>query len=163
MQTGASAENRTPDREPIRAELEQTQPDFHTLLGSLSDAERRRRSGNPAWTVGQLMWHLASSVGFIAGGIKSARRGRGFNPPAFLANRLNTLITRWGSRRATRRSIADLYDAGHAKVIAALETIRDDEWVKGARNFGVYRTVADGFHSVKEHFDEHQADIQAVR
>lgn len=163
MQTGTTAERRTPDREAIRTELEQTRRDFHALLGSLSDAERRRTSGNPAWTVGQLMWHLASGVGFMAGVVHRARRGKGFNPPAFLVDRLNMLITRWGSRRATRRSITELYDTGHAKLIAALETIDDSEWGIGSRSFGVSRTVESLFHSIKEHFDEHQADIQAVR
>jgi hypothetical protein len=148
------------ERESVRAELEATRAKYHALLDSLTDADLKKRSGNPAWTVGQLMWHLAAGTGFTAGGIENARKGKGFNPPQFLANPINVWSTRLGARRATRHSLADRYDAGHARLLAVLDTVREDEWQKGARFFGQYQTVEALFRSVAQHFDEHEIDIK---
>lgn len=148
------------DRDAIRNELMDTRTAFHQLLDSLSPADWKRRSGNAAWTVGQLMWHLAWGAGFIPTGVENAKKGRGFNPPAFIADRLNVLATRWGSRKATPRTVAPKYDAAHAKILAALDGVQHDEWTKGARNFGEYMTIEALFHSVAEHLDEHGRDIR---
>jgi hypothetical protein len=158
-----AGETRSARRESLRAEIEQTRQGYHALLRSLTPEELRRTSGNPAWTVGQLMWHLAWNVGFVSGSVERARRGRNFSPPTWITDPLNAQMTRWGARRATKRSVAEKYDAGHVKVLAELDTIQDDEWDNGSRIFGRYRTVADHFHTVAEHFAEHSADIAKVR
>ncbi len=44
-----------PDRGAIRNELNETRDKFNALLNSLSDAEWKVKSANPAWTVGQVM------------------------------------------------------------------------------------------------------------
>ena len=150
------------DRAAIRAELEQTRRAYRDLLGSLTAAEWRRKSGNPAWTVGQLMWHLASNVAFSAEGAKRSRQGKGFNIPSVIADPLNTLMTRFGARKATKASVAQQYDAGHEKLLAALDATTEADWKKGAKFFGRFVTVEGQFRSVKEHFDEHNADIQKV-
>ena len=148
------------DREALRAELETTRAAFHELLNSLSPADLRRRSGNAAWTVGQLIYHLAWAAGFVPSGVQSARKGRGFNPPAFLADRVNVIATRLGARRATKSSIAAKYDAAHAKILAALGSVGDGDWQRGVKTFGEYLTVGDVFHSVARHFEENAADIR---
>lgn|SRR5215208_6942982 len=151
------------DRDAIRAELEQTRRSYHELLGSLTREEWRRKSRNPAWTVGQLMWHLASGIKFSADGVERSRNGKGFNPPGLLVNPINVLSTRIGARKATKASVTAQYDAGHAKLLVAMEAVLDADWQKGAKFFGRYMTVEDQLRAVKQHFDEHAADIQAVR
>src|SRR5262250_856432 len=42
----------------IRNELEETRRRFHALLGSLSAADWDAPSHNPAWTNGQLVFHM---------------------------------------------------------------------------------------------------------
>src|SRR5215472_16843437 len=42
----------------IRDELEETRRQFHALLGSLSAADWDAPSRNPAWTNGQLIFHM---------------------------------------------------------------------------------------------------------
>ena len=44
-------------RESARAEIEATRTAFHELLDSLSEADFKKKSGNGAWSNGQLMWH----------------------------------------------------------------------------------------------------------
>jgi hypothetical protein len=147
------------DREAIRADLERTRQEYHALLASLTREQWQRTSGNPAWPVGALMWHLAWNVGFFADGVKRSQAGKGFNPPRALADIINTWTTRLGSRRATKASVATKYDEGHAKLLAALDGVRDDDWSKGARFFGEYTTVAGQFRGAREHWEEHRADI----
>src|SRR5215216_2127078 len=50
-------------RQAIRAELVAAHAEFHTLLDSLTDADWRRRSHNPGWTNGELLFHMA--LGFF--------------------------------------------------------------------------------------------------
>ena len=77
-------------------------------------------------------------------------------------NPMNKLITRVGSRRATPQSVLSKYDAAHARILACLNGVQDDEWNKGVKPlgaFGVYKTIEMVFHSVTSHFREHEADI----
>jgi hypothetical protein len=149
----------SPRRAAIRAELEATRAAYHDLLRSLSPEDWNKKSGNPAWSVGQLMWHIAWGDGFAARGAADCKRGRGLNPPEFITNTVNTLITRWGARRATPQSVAEKYDAAHAAVLAALDEAKEDEWEKGAKMFGHFETVESVLRSPVSHFQEHEADV----
>lgn len=161
MSDQASAEETggTPRREAIRAELKTTRTAYHELLNSLSPEDWKKRSGNPAWTVGQLMWHIAWGNGFAPRGVADCKRGRGLNPPQFITNTVNMLITRWGARRATPQSVAEKYDAAHTAIVAALDEVKEDEWSRGAKIFGEFETVESALRSPVEHFKEHEADV----
>ena len=150
----------TPDKESIRAEIESTRADFHTLLDSLSADDWKRKSANPAWTVGQLMYHLAWGGTFVLSELKSAKRGKGFNPPQFLINPVNVAITRFGAMRSSRASIERKYDDGMEQLLRALNDVQPGEWEKSSTNFGVTHRVQDVFHIPAEHLAEHTADIR---
>ena len=161
MSDQASAEETagTPRREAIRAELKTTRAAYHELLNSLSPEDWNKKSGNPAWSVGQLMWHIAWGDGFVPRGVDDCKRGRGFNPPQFITNTVNMLITRWGARRATPQSVAEKYESVHAAILSKLDEVSDDDWVKGAKMFGEFQTVESNLRYPVEHFKEHEADI----
>ncbi len=148
-----------PDRQAIRAEIESTQTQYHKLLGSLSDEDWRRKSANPAWSVGQLMWHVSRGMEFFTQAVEYCRKGKGPNPPSWLIAPGNMLLTRFGSRGATRASAGEKYDRGHEALLACLGGIRDDEWSKGARIYGNDYTIASTFPQVAEHYREHETDI----
>jgi hypothetical protein len=149
-----------PDRNAIRAELETTKTGFHKLLGSLQEDDWKKKSANPAWTVGQLVWHVGRGMEFFSEAVAYCRKGNAPNPPAFLIGIGNVLQTRFGSRGATPTSAREKYDAGHARLLAALDSINDDEWTKGARIYQNDYTIESVFGEVDEHFREHEADIQ---
>ena len=155
-----TASTASPTREAIQAELEATRSRYHELLNSLSDEDWNKQSGNPAWNVRQLMWHLAWAGGFTASGVEACRKGKGTNPPNWIADRANTLITRIGARGATGQSVGEKYDAAHQKVLASLDSVQDDEWQKGARVFNQDMTIEKTFRDMVEHFKEHEADIK---
>jgi hypothetical protein len=146
-------------REAIRAELVATRDAYHELLNSLSPEDWKKKSGNPAWSVGQLMWHIAWGDGFAPRGVDDCKRGRGLNPPQFITDTVNMLITRLGAGRATPQSVAEKYDATHTAILAALDKVKEDEWDKGAKIFGEVHTVESVLRSPVTHFKEHEADI----
>ncbi len=122
-----------PDRQAMRDQIESTRKAFHQLLDSLSDEDWKKKSGNPAWSVGQLMWHLGRGMEFFTEAIGYCRKGRAPNPPSWLIAPGNVLLTRFGSRGTTPASAAEKYDRAHEALLACLDSVQDDEWGKGAR------------------------------
>ena len=149
----------TPDRQLIRAQLEASRTAFHSLLDSLTADDWKKKSANPAWSVGQLMWHLGRGMEFFPQAIGYCRKGKGPNPPAFLIGPGNVLLTRFGSRGVTPQSAREKYDIAHKALLASLDGIQDDEWSKSARIYGNDYTIASTFDQVAEHYREHEADI----
>ena len=158
--TDSTASPASATKEAIRAELEATRAQYRELLDSLSDEDWKQKSGNPSWNVRQLMWHMAWANGYTLNGVDSCRKGKGSNPPNWISDFGNTWITRIGARGATKQSVAEKYEGSHAKALAALETVQDDEWQKGARVFNQDITVESTFRSIPEHFKEHESDIK---
>jgi hypothetical protein len=147
-----------------RAELAAMQAAVQQLLAAVSDADWRRRSANPAWTVGEVLAHLTWSLEQLPREVERARRGRGmYNLPPILLGPLNVLATRLYARRHTRQTIARRYDAAYAAALRTLEGVGDNEWRCGAPFWG------EGFHDIEalfrapaRHLAEHAGDIWAV-
>ena len=154
-----------PGRGAIRAELEGTDAAYRQLVGEIGDANWKTRSGIPAWTCGQLAWHLASSLGFIAGQLEGATKGKGTNPPGFLMPLLfkaSELRVRVASRKATPASVLADFDAGMKRVLALLDATDDQTLPMSAKSFLDARTVAEMFGLPASHFEEHAGDIRKV-
>jgi uncharacterized protein (TIGR03083 family) len=149
-----------PDRSALRDELVATRKDFHELLASLTDEDWKKKSANPAWSVGQLMWHLTWGLEFTPKAVGYCRAGKAPNPPSWLVGLGNVLITRFGSRSATPEAVTDKYDRGHAAILQTLEEVGDDEWDKAIRAYGTDYTIESLFREVTKHLREHEADIR---
>src|SRR4051794_26985242 len=105
----------TPDRTVIRRTIEAMVPEFATLVGEIGDDGWSTKSGIPAYTCGQLAWHLASATGFLAGETARAKDGKALNPPAFLRPvlyKMGEVRVRVASRRATPSSVLADFDSG---------------------------------------------------
>ena len=162
-ETTGTATTAAPDRAAIRIELEATQAAFRELVGQIDDAKWNAKSGNPAWTNGQLAWHIASGVKFASGIIDKARQGKATNPPSFimpLALKANEMLVRRSSRKANRASVIADFDANMAALRGTLDALRDDEFAIRKTNFGMTRTIAEAFNLVAEHFGEHAPEIR---
>jgi hypothetical protein len=143
----------------LRTELEQTRAAFHELAQSLTPADLKTKSGNPAWTVGQLMWHLAWGMQYMTAGAEALRGKRQFTPPRGLLDLINPWITRLGARGATPESVVKRYDEFHAKVIAALDALSPEDLATRVKAYYDEFTVAESFQVPARHFAEHRADI----
>ena len=162
--SGAAGNAAGATREALRAELAATRAAFHELLAGLADADWRRRTANPAWTVGHLLHHLTWSLEMLPREVASARRGQGmYNFPPAVRDRLSATITRLGASRQSLRSVARRYDDAYAAALRALETVRDDEWGRGAPFWGEgFIDIAGLFRAQALHLAEHGADILAA-
>jgi hypothetical protein len=134
-------------RERISAELEETRSQFHSLLESLTEADWRKPSRNPAWTNGQLLFHVAFAFmlipplfGLIRFWRRRSRRysrvfarALDFSTPLF--NWVNALGPRIGARVYGSRGIGTKYERVHAAILRRFDSVRDDEWDEGMRQF----------------------------
>lgn len=154
-------------REEIRQELDSTRQAYHALLDSLSEEDWKRPSGNPAWTVGQLMVHMTFAPRMLPADVGLIRRG-GWMPrlPAFLFNWANVLMTRWVARNQSAQSVGAVYDAAHDRALALLETIQEDEWSLG-REYPDWDPMLSGtvtidrlFRYLADHFEVHAAQVR---
>jgi len=154
----------TPDRAVIRAAIEGMAPEFATLLGEIGDGGWKAKSGIPAYTCGQLAWHLASGTAFLAGEIAKAKDGKALNPPAFLRPILYKL-SEWRVRivagKATPASVLADFDTALRKLLAVLESFDDQTLRSSATRMGETLTIAALFQKPVEHLAEHAAHIRA--
>jgi len=154
-------------REEIRAELEATRQAYHTLLNSLTEEDWKKPSGNPAWSVGQVMVHMTFAPRMLPADVGLIQRG-GWMPklPAFFFNWANVLMTRWTARNQSAQSVGALYDAAHDRVLTLLETIQADEWSLG-KEYPDWDPMLSGkvtierlFHYLSEHFEAHAEQVR---
>lgn len=154
-------------RDELRAELKTSRQAYHALLDSLSEEDWEKPSGNPAWTVGQLMVHMTFAPRMLSADVNLIRRG-GWMPnlPAFLFNWSNVLMTRWAARKETVHSVGALYDAAHDRALSVLETVQDDEWSL-SRNYPDWDPLLSGtvtlehlFRYLTLHFEVHAEQVR---
>jgi uncharacterized protein (TIGR03083 family) len=158
-----------PLHQALRAELEATRQAFHALLATLAPADWTRPSLNPAWTIGEVLWHIAGYLFLIPqqlGWLQTGTFPDQSQRSADELNRGNVQQTRAGAKAQTLISIAQAYEEGHALTLAALRRVRDDEWPIGVRMAdmgstftGEYRTIETLFRYHARHFAEHAAQI----
>ena len=154
----------TPDRAAIRSAIEAMTPEFASLVGAIGEDGWKTKSGIPAYTCGQLAWHLASAIGFLAGETAKAKDGKALNPPAFVRPvlyKLGELRVRVASRKATPASVLADFDGGTRKLLAVLESFDDETLRSSGTRMGETMTMAALLHKPMEHLAEHAAQIRA--
>src|SRR5438270_5610803 len=154
------------DRVSIRRDLAETHAAYVELVGQIGDAHWKQRSGNAAWTCGQLAWHIPTSMAFQIGQIGSAKKkGNGLNLPPFLMPvlyKVSEMRVKVASRKATPASVLADFDAGMTRLLALLEATDDASLMTNAKSLGETRTIAGMFQVPVEHFAEHAADVRKV-
>ena len=121
----------------LRAELEAPHATFHAVLASLSDAQLKQPSKNPAWTNGQLVFHMAFGFFLAPSLIRIVLvLGRLPRPVSRLFARLLNSVTvpfNWinaagpwvvGSR-FMRRALGATFDRVHAHILRRLDAISE--------------------------------------
>lgn len=154
-------------REALRAELEATRQAFYALADSLSREDWTKPTPNPAWNVGEMMFHITTAPNFLPGDVWLIQHLRFvLYPPAFLFHRFNEWYTRRGARQYTLATIKQAYDKAHARTLQALDSIGDDDWQESAHypNWDPMLsgtvTIEQLFHYVTRHFEAHAAEIR---
>ena len=165
-------------RAGIRAELETTRAEFHSLLDSLSEEDFRTQSLNPGWTNGEILAHM--TFGFIVlnallplarlwGRLpKSSSRWFALLLNMFTGpfNWFNAIGARLQGKVFIRRRIGSIFDQVYFSLLKKANSIQDDEWERGMyyptrwdSNFDEFMTLEKLFHYPVIHFDFHLTQI----
>ncbi len=129
----------TARKERLRAELEAARATFHAVLASLSDAQLKQPSKNPAWTNQQLVFHMA--IGFfllpslirivlVLGrlpGWASRLFARLLNSATVPFNWINAAGPALVGPRFTRRALGATFDRIHAQVLRRIDALQETD------------------------------------
>ena len=123
-----------------------------------------RKGPGSAWAVREFLAHCLGSIQVIPRELASIRKGRNMlNLPPRLFNPVRIALGRIAGRLVSPQTIASKFDAAIDAALVALETVRDDEWHKGAHFYGEgYWTVETVFRMQPRHFDEHATTIREI-
>jgi len=159
-------------KEELAKELEAARLGFHQLLDSVPEAFYHHPSLNPAWTIGDVLYHITLGPPAIRLEIWMIRRARGLfqlamnNLTSSIFNKSNALFAR-RPKRITGQSLLTAYEAGHAGIMSSLRRTREDEFQKSVRypesfvrELAGEVTVERLFRYVKVHFEIHAEQIQ---
>ncbi|MEZ4709347.1 MAG: DinB family protein [Caldilineaceae bacterium] len=160
-------------RERLRQEIESTQAAFHRLLDSLPEEALSLPSDNPAWTIRQVLYHIAIIPRYMIVEVVMIRRQVWLYQllprliPKGLFDWLNVRITRLGARKS-RRQLAEVYDRSCRASLQALDSVDDADFGKSLFYplwdplLAGHVTVEFLFGYIKRHFDSHAAQIESI-
>lgn len=160
-------------KEELANELETTRQNFHHLLDSIPEALYVHPSENPAWTIGDVLYHLTLGSPAIRFEIWMIRHASGIyqlllnDTISRLFNRINALFARRG-QRVTRQRLIKAYEAGHAGLVSSLRRMQAEDFARSVNypeafisELAGVATIERLFRYIKLHFDIHAGQIRA--
>ena len=160
--------------ESLRAEILEIRERFHQLLARVPVAAYDRPSENPAWSIGQVLYHMSIAPRLLIADVRMITRQSGLAKfvidvfPDRLFHLLNERLTRFGARKLSPEYLQSEYDRATETTLKALEQVKDVDFSMSL-NYpdwdpmlsGVV-TLEDLFHYVKRHFEAHEAEIEGL-
>ena len=161
-----------PLKEELRLELIETRDNFYALLAEIPDAAFSKPSDNPAWTIGEVLFHMSLAPRFMTTDLRiiltRPRLARMFaafvSVPLF--DRVNDLYTRFGARNLNRSFLQEQYDRAHQRALKVLDTLQESDFQTSVLYPGYdpqlsgIVTVERLFRYIKAHFDSHAVQIR---
>lgn len=160
-------------KQQLHQEIEETRVRYHQLLQSIPDEAFDQPSRNPAWTNGELLYHMSIAPRFMVADVAIILR-RPFLlkllPKLFperLFHWLNAHLTRFGARHLDRQFLTDEYDKAHHRIVQTLHSLDEAELPKSVHYpdwdplLAGDVTLAYLFSYIKRHFESHAADVQS--
>jgi len=159
-------------KEELAQEMETTLRSFHHLLDSVPDAFYNHPSSNPAWTIGDVLYHITLGPTALRFEIWMIVHARGIfqlvmnDITSNIFNRINAMFAS-RPKRITSQRLINAYEAGHTGLISSLKRLDEDDLRKSiiypksfvpeiAGKVSVERL----FHYITEHFDIHAKQIR---
>jgi hypothetical protein len=147
-------------RQALRATLDTTRAAYHALLDALSPTDWRRRSAEPGWTTGALLWRTADAVFLLPRQIESLGAAPAGPAPARRFGWMGAQNTRLAASRAGRDDAAARYDRGHQALVALLDGLSDEAWDQPLPGAAPEETIP---HLVAHAMQNVDAQLAAVR
>ncbi len=155
----------------LAVEIEKTRERFLALLESVSESDYPLPTDNPAWTVGDTLYHITLGPRALAFEIWMIVHARGLfqfwldHFPHRLFNKLNARFAQ-GRKRINRQALIKAYEAGHSVIRSRLRRTREEEmqkWVTYPAELEAMLagkvTVERLFHYVKQHVEAHERQL----
>ncbi len=159
-------------RDRLRLEIVATHQAFHRLLASLPDEAFSQPSSNPAWTNGQILYHMSIAPRLMIldvqmiSGKRWIYRLLPYLMPERVFNWLNVRLTRYGARHISRQFLSDEYDRAHTTILRVLDTLSEADFAK-SMPYPDWDVLLSGevtmeylFGYIKRHFDSHKIQIE---
>jgi hypothetical protein len=144
------------------------------LLESIPEKAYALASENPAWTIGEVLYHMIVAPRFL---IKDVKMILGQNwlyrlVPIIIPRKffdwLNKHLTRYGARTVSRGSLSVEYAKAHEAALKALTSVDDQDFEKSLYypDWDPLLTgkvnLAKLFHYIKLHFDSHSQELLSI-
>jgi hypothetical protein len=153
-------------------EIETTHSEYLQLVNSIPEEFYDRPSANPAWTIGEVLYHITLGPPAIHTEIWMIRHA-GWLFSALLNNGTSRVFN-WGNalfarhpKRITREILARSYERGHAGLLASLRKMPETDFNKSVRypesfvrELAGIVTVERLFRYIKDHFEIHASQIR---
>ena len=159
-------------KDELRAELIQTRDAFHALLAEVPDEVFSKPSDNPAWTIGEVLFHMSLAPRFMTTDLRMII-SRPWLARVFavlvsrsLFDSLNAFLTRYWSRNLDRKFLGEQYDRAHERALRSLEGLKESDFQKSLQYPG-YDPILSGevtverlYRYIKLHFVSHASQIR---
>lgn len=159
-------------KEILAQEMEETRERFVALINSIPESDYSLPTDNPDWNVGDMLFHitlgpptLAFESWMIANAHGLFQLALTYIPARYL-ERINGLYAR-KSKRISCQSLIKAYEAGHTRLMSRLKRTREEDLSKSAVYPPEFVTMLSGvvtleriFHYIKEHFEDHLAQLR---
>jgi hypothetical protein len=159
-------------KEDLLTELESTRREYIQLVASVPVESYGHSSGNPAWTIGDILYHITLGPPAILAEIWMIRHA-GWLFGTLLNNRTASIFN-WGNAlfarhriRITPQLLIQAYERGHASLLASLKRIPETDFSKSVRypdsfvaELAGVVTVERLFRYIKLHFEVHAGQIR---
>lgn len=162
-------------REELVIELESTRREYHHLVESVLQETYGYPSANPAWTIGDVLYHITLGPPAIRAEIWMIRHAGWLfsallnNGTAGIFNKGNALFARH-PKRITPQILIQSYEKGHSGLLTSLEGMQDADFDKSVRYPASFVTELAGvvtverlFRYTKLHFEIHASQIRGER
>jgi hypothetical protein len=159
-------------KQEIELELEETHRRFIALVESIPESAYNLPTDNPAWTVGDILFHITLGPRALALEAWMILHVRGMFSfvmkyfPSGLFNWGNALFGRQG-KRVSRQSLLKAYGSAHAGIRSVLRRAKEEDFSKSVVYPQEFVSELAGevsveriFHYVKGHFEVHESQIK---
>ncbi len=159
-------------RQQLTEELEAARRGFHQLLDAVPESAYSHPSNNPAWTIGDVLYHITLGPPALQfeiwmilylPGVYALLMNRFISN---LFNRVNAVFT-GRPKRINRQMLIQAYEKGHAGLLSRLNRVQDDDFERSViypqefvSDLAGRVSIERLFRYVKGHFDVHEAEIR---
>ncbi|MCQ3937264.1 MAG: hypothetical protein DPW18_09480 [Chloroflexi bacterium] len=159
-------------REELERELDETHRRFTALVEAIPESDYSLPTDNPAWTVGDILFHITLGPRALALEVWMTIHANGLynflmrHFPSRFFNSVNAWFGRGRSRRVSRQDLLKAYGKAHAVIKSRLRRTREEDLGKIAVYPLDYVSDLKGevsverlFRYVTGHFEEHEKQL----